>query len=149
MSRNVGWAAIIAGAGLLTGCVDRRFVVESDPPGAVVFQNGQPIGATPADNHFVYYGNYDFTLVKDGYETLHVKQPINTPWYEIFGIDFFSENVIPWRIEDVRRFRYQMQPQCAIRADELLNQAQTLRQRGQTLPESEAVRNKPTETENP
>ena len=53
----------------LTGCVDRRFVVTTDPPGALVLRNNAPIGFAPADDHFTYYGNYHFTLIKDGYET--------------------------------------------------------------------------------
>src|SRR5947209_14074171 len=74
--------------GLLTGCVERRYVITSDPPGAVVLRNGQPIGATPVDDYFVYYGKYNFTLIKEGYETLPVVQNIPTPWYESFGVDF-------------------------------------------------------------
>ena len=42
----------------------------------MVFRNGVPIGPTPVDDQFVYYGNYHFTLVKDGYETLQVDQDI-------------------------------------------------------------------------
>src|SRR5262245_19788812 len=72
-------ALIVAGQ---FGCVERRFVIESDPPGAVVFVNGQPLGSTPVDGHFIYYGNYDFSLVEDGYETLHVDQRIRAPWYQ-------------------------------------------------------------------
>ena len=34
------------------------------------------------DDHFVYYGNYHFTLIKDGYETLQVDQDIPAPFYE-------------------------------------------------------------------
>ncbi|MCS6851743.1 MAG: PEGA domain-containing protein [Gemmataceae bacterium] len=143
MSRYRGLVTVVAAVGLMTGCVERRFVITTDPPGAVVYQNGQPIGATPADNHFVYYGDYEFTIVKDGYETLKVKQRIPAPWYQWIGLDFFSENVIPWRIEDVRRFHYQLQPQRTARADELLHEAELLRQRGQTLPYSETLRRKP------
>src|SRR5581483_5232398 len=55
-------AALCAGA--LTGCVERRYVITSDPPGAIVYCNGRQIGATPVDDHFIYYGKYDFTLVK-------------------------------------------------------------------------------------
>ena len=60
----------------LSGCVERRYVVYTDPPGAMVFRNGQPLGATPADDHFVYYGKYKFTIIADGYETLTVEQDI-------------------------------------------------------------------------
>lgn len=132
--RRSGWfIGVTVCAGLLTGCVDRRFVITSDPPGALVLRNGQPIGASPADDHFVYYGDEDFTLIKDGYETLHVKQKVPAPWYEYFGLDFVSENFWPFQIKDVRRFHYQMVPLQAVRSDELLHQAEVLRERGRMI----------------
>src|SRR6478672_8516057 len=65
-------AVFVAALALLAGCVERRFVIESDPPGALVLLNGQPLGTTPVDGYFTYYGNYRFTIIKDGFETLHV-----------------------------------------------------------------------------
>src|SRR5580693_4048976 len=59
----LGTALLIATVG--TGCVERRYVVTSDPPGALVFRNGVPLGPTPVDDFYVYYGEYDITLVKD------------------------------------------------------------------------------------
>src|SRR5262249_15715254 len=115
------------------GCVERRYVVTTDPPGAVVLRNDQPIGASPADDHFTYYGKYHFTLIKEGYETLQVIQPIRAPWYEYFPLDFISENLIPWSIVDVRRFHYGLEPRRMPTPDQLLNQAQPLRGRGQEL----------------
>lgn len=119
------------------GCVERRFVIESDPPGALVLVNGQPLGTTPVDGHFIYYGNYDFTLVKDGYETLHVDQRIRAPWYQWPLVDFASENLYPGKLEDVRRFRYAMQPMTQVNTQQLLNQADALRDRGRSLPGDE------------
>src|SRR5262245_2487854 len=73
--RLTGWCLVVEGCVcLLTGCVDRRFVVTSDPPRALVLRNYQPIGAAPADDHFVYYGKYHFTLIKHGYHTLQIGQ---------------------------------------------------------------------------
>jgi hypothetical protein len=124
---------VAVGVGSLAGCVERRYVITSDPPGAVVLRNGQPIGATPVDDYFVYYGTYNFTLLKEGYETLQVEQEIPTPWYECFPLDFFSENLVPHPIQDVRRFHYTLEPRQAVRTDQLLNDAQNLRNRGQSL----------------
>src|SRR5262249_32019669 len=104
------WLTMTAGTVVLAGCVERRFVINSDPQGAVVFQNGQPLGAAPADNHFVYYGKYRFTLVKDGYETLVVDQDVPAPWYEYPGLDFISENLVPFTIRDRREFSYHLEP---------------------------------------
>jgi len=138
--RQHGWLlAVAVCAGLATGCVDRRFVITSDPPGAIVYRDGKPIGPAPADDHFTYYGCYEFTLVKDGYETLHVKQPVEQPWYEFIGLDFFTENLLPWRIEDVRRFNYAMTPLPIVRSDQLLNDAEALKNRARIAAPPDAV----------
>src|SRR5262249_36817654 len=124
-------AAILAG--FLAGCVERRYVITTDPPGALVLQNGQPIGAAPADNHFEFYGDYGFTLIKDGYATMSVVQHIPRPWYEYFPLEPVSEILIPWRIYDVRRFHYKLEPLQMPRTDDLLNRAGQIRDRGQHI----------------
>src|SRR5205814_1538252 len=132
MSRRAVIGLVVA---LLTGgCVERRFVIESDPPGALVLMNGQPLGTTPVDGYFTYYGNYRFTLIKDGYETAHVDQTIASTWYEYPGVDFVSENVYPGKLEDVRRYRYCLQPLGQVNTQQLLQQAEQLRNRGQAIP---------------
>lgn len=120
-------------AGVASGCIERRFVVNSEPSGAAVLRNNVPIGAAPADDHFLYYGKYKFTLVKDGYETLNVEQDVPQPWYEYPPLDFIVETLLPWKIRDTRRFTYQMQPAVLPRSDELLGQADVLRAQGKTL----------------
>jgi hypothetical protein len=125
---------LIAALPLSAGCIERRFVVESDPPGALVLVNGRPLASTPADGHFIYYGNYTFTLTKDGYETLTVDQNIRAPWYQIPPLDFISENLYPGKLEDVRRFRYALQPSAQVNTQQLLLQAEALRGRGQQIP---------------
>jgi hypothetical protein len=139
MRRNKRVLGLLLCAGLLTGCVERRYVIYTDPPGAVVLRNGQPIGATPVDDHFVYYGNYHYTIVKDGYETLQVDQVINTPWYEFFPLDFISENLTPWPIEDRREFRFKLEPRRIVNTADLLKDAQNLRNRGFSLGAGGAV----------
>jgi hypothetical protein len=54
---------IIRFAGLLailtaTGCVDRKFVIESNIPNAQVYIDNKSIGAAPAYSPFEYYGYY-------------------------------------------------------------------------------------------
>src|SRR5262249_23602487 len=105
----------------------------SDPPGAIVYKNGQPLGATPVDDHFVYYGKYKYMLVKDGYETMEVEQKIPAPWYEYPLIDFFSENIYPGQIEDVRRFHFATNPRGSGNPNDLLKDAQNLRNRGMSV----------------
>jgi hypothetical protein len=129
-----GVALALAALGL-GGCVERRYVIESDPPGALVLVNGQPLGTTPVDGYFVYYGDYNFTLIKDGYQTQQVRQRIASPWYEVPPVDFVTENLYPVKVEDVRRFHYCLEPLVQVRTDELLRQADALRDRGKSVGE--------------
>src|SRR6202011_1937273 len=122
------------GLGLLTGCVDRRFVITTDPPGAIVYdEKNQPMGASPADRQFTYYGKYRFTLVHDGYETMIVDEHVRAPWYEWIGLDFFSEIVVPFNLRDVRRFHYVMEPAKIIPLDDVLNEATQMRIKGKAV----------------
>jgi hypothetical protein len=136
MMRTAWLGAALLVAATSAGCVERRYVVTSDPPGALVFRNGVPLGPTPVDDIFVYYGEYELTLVKDGYETLRAKVKISPPWYEYPGIDFISENIFPYTIRDIReggQFHFDLQPLQAVRPDDVLKRAGELRARGRTL----------------
>lgn len=133
MMRSAAILLLAASVGLLTGCVERRMVINSDPPGAVVLRNGQPLGATPVDDHFIYYGTYNFTLIKEGYETLNVQEKVKAPWYEWFPLDFISENLVPYPIVDVRRFNYKLQPRTVPPTQQILTDSQLLRSKGQAL----------------
>jgi len=137
---NSGWRARFAvaiaavTASLLTGCVERRFVITSDPPGAIVLdEKGMSMGPAPVDRQWIYNGVYEFKLMKDGFETLTVRENMAPRWFEYFGIDFIAENVVPWTIRDIRRFHYQLQPLAIMPPEMILQQGQALRQRGQAI----------------
>ena len=102
---------MVAIALLVAGCVQRRLTIRSNPPGAYVYVDNYPIGVTPVSTDFVYYGKRNFRLVRDGFETLSVDQKIRTPWYEWFGLDFVSENLIPYDIRDEQTVNFQLTPQ--------------------------------------
>ena len=119
---------------LLSGCVERRFRVESNPPGAYLYVNNQPIGPTPVDVPFLFYGDYEIRLVKDGYQTKVVKQPVPTPWYEYPIIEFFSENAWPFQITDIRPLYFELDPAIQPNLEELKAEAEELRNRGKALP---------------
>jgi hypothetical protein len=110
------------------GCVQRRLTVRSNPPGALVYIDNKEIGTAPVSTDYIYYGTRRITLVKDGYETLVAKQWIPPPWYQIFPLDFVTENVIPYEFRDERTLEFQMQPQMIAPTDQLLNRAENLRQ---------------------
>jgi hypothetical protein len=140
MKRHAAAWAALAAAALTTGCVEQRYVVTSGSPclpgqdlGATVYRNGVLIGQTPVDDHFVYYGKYHFTLVRDGYETVQIDQDIPAPWYEVPPLDFVSEVLYPFKLRDVRCFHYEMCELQRPRSEDVLNRGQQLRDRGKTL----------------
>ena len=63
--------------GGLSGCVERRYTLRTNPPGAQVIVNGEEIGPTPVSRSFTYYGDREITLMLDGYQTQTIIQPIN------------------------------------------------------------------------
>lgn len=115
------------------GCVERRFTIYSEPPGALVYFNGNYLGTTPVDGSLIYYGKQQFTLIKEGYETLDVVQPYPPVWYDFPGLDFIAENIWPFKLRDVRKFSYTMRPLQSIPPDDVRTRAEELRSRGQNI----------------
>src|SRR5262249_16001794 len=129
------WILIVLVAGsLAAGCVERRMGINTPNQGtSTVLVNGQPLGATPADLHFVYYGKYHFTIIHDGFQTLQVDENVTAPWYEWPPFEFITEHLIPWTIRDVRTFNYNLMPPVVPNAQDIVNEATPLRIRAQTL----------------
>lgn len=134
--RQIRWSRVrgfllVASLLALTGCVERRMVLTTEPFGAVVYdERNHPVGATPADRPFTYYGKYRFTAVKDGYQTMVQDVKVEAPWYQWPGLDFISENLIPWTVRDIRRIHFQMQPARDVAPETVLQEAQPLAERG-------------------
>jgi hypothetical protein len=127
--RRVGFGCVLAITVCLcaVGCVERRLMVRTNPPGALLYVDDYEIGATPIATNFTYYGNRKIRLVKDGYETLTVVEPIPPPWYQITPLDFFSENLVPGQIRDQRTLDFQLVPQAVVPPEQLLSRAEALR----------------------
>lgn len=131
--KRIAWLTTLLTISSMLGCVERRFTVYSDPPGALVEHNNRYLGPAPQDGSLVYYGKQQFTLKKEGYETLTVVQQYRPPWYELPGIDFLAENIWPFKIRDVRRFCYTLRPLQSIPPDDVRARAEQLRTRGQNI----------------
>ena len=114
--------------------MQRRMTIRSNPPGALVYVDDYQIGTTPVSTDFVYYGTRKIRLVKDGFETLTVRQPIPVPWYEVFPLDFVSENLWPWEIRDERVVDLAMAPAESQPAELVVARAQTARLAAGSLP---------------
>jgi hypothetical protein len=123
-------ATVVAGS----GCVQRRMTIRSSPPGALVYVDDYQIGTTPVSTDFVYYGTRKIRLVKDGFETLTVRQPFPIPWYEIFPLDFVSENLWPGEIRDERVVDLAMMPAAATPPEEVVARAEQSRLAAGSMP---------------
>ncbi|MFP6693890.1 MAG: PEGA domain-containing protein [Pirellulales bacterium] len=122
-----GLMLLLAACALSSGCVQRRLTINSNPPGALVRVDDEDIGVTPVSTNFVYYGTRKIQLIKPGFETLTVLQRIKAPWYELPGIDFFSEHFSPTEIRDERNLYYELKPAAIVPNDQLLQRADNLR----------------------
>jgi hypothetical protein len=101
--------------------------VRTNPPGALVYVDDQEIGTTPVSTDFTYYGTRKIQLMKDGFETLTVKQAFFPPWYEWPVLEFFSENLWPVETRDEHLLNFQLQPQQILPSEKLLQRAEDLR----------------------
>jgi hypothetical protein len=108
--------------------VRRRLNVNSNPQGALVYVDNQQIGTTPCSVDFTYYGTREIRLIKAGFETLTVNQPIPAPWYQYTPIDFVAENLVTTKIRDNRTVSFNLAPQLIVPTQELINRADQLRQ---------------------
>ena len=133
-SRTVRFALLAAVLGLLAaGCVERRVVIRSNPPGALVYVDDHEVGITPVAFSPIYYGNRKIRLVKDGCETKTVIEPMLPPWYEVPPLDFFSENAVPGTLHDTRTLDFQLERPRIVPKEELLARAEDLRRGTQTV----------------
>ncbi len=124
------WLLLLVGLlpAAFAGCVQRRLIVRSNPPGArVIVDDTYEMGVTPVAFNYTYYGTRKIKLVRDGYETMTVYQYIPPPWYQYPGLDFITENLIPWEIRDERVVQFQLVPQAVVPTEQVLRRAEQLR----------------------
>ena len=137
MQRTVLAGSLIVAAAM-TGCVDRKIRVTSEPPGARVWLNDTEIGTTPAEADFRFYGRYDVRLEKEGYEPLWTDKKAYAPFWQWPVVDLVAD-VAPVHLDDVIEWHFELEPSLEsvtdpdeLRAD-LLERALELRQ--QAVPE--------------
>jgi hypothetical protein len=127
-SRVAFWSLAIVLISLsTTGCVRRRLTVRTNPPGAAVYVDRQPIGNTPVAVPFTYYGTRSVEVIRDGYRTEKVMRNLSAPWYQYTPLDFITETLWPWEIRDERIIDIQMVPEQLVSSQELIGRAEELR----------------------
>ena len=125
--------ALVAAVGL-PGCVERRYTIRTDPPGARVIANGEDIGTTPVSKSFTFYGSRSFRIIKEGYETKDLVEQFKAPWYDNYLTEFFTENLNPYTFRDEVEFNYKLDPVRPMDPNDLLNRAEATRAQSQTGP---------------
>lgn len=92
------------------GCVERRFRIETDPPGAEVFVDFLSVGRSPVEIPFTHYGERQVEVRLDGYDTRRERVRLAPPWYQWFPLELVSEFVVPWTIVDRHRAAVKLEP---------------------------------------
>ena len=132
VSRRVIWnrrGSLLLLLGLLAcgGCVRRRLLVRTNPPGATVSVDNQIIGTSPAASSFVYYGTREIRIEKDGFRTETIRREIEPPWYQYPGLDFISETLWPGELRDQRIIDVELVPKTIPATENVLERADALR----------------------
>ena len=85
------------------GCVERKMIVRSDPPGAAVYVDGERKGVTTPDGlevGFESYGTRTVVVRGEGYVPLVRQAELEVPWYQVFPLGLFSDLLWPGTIVD-------------------------------------------------
>lgn len=113
----------------LSGCVERRLTILTEPSEAVVWLNDEEIGTSPVTVGFNWYGDYKIRVEKEGYEIIHTHQEIKRPLEDYFPFDFFAEVLWPGTIRREIAWSFHLQPAQNPPAQGTLEQAEALRQK--------------------
>jgi hypothetical protein len=128
--RLLGSVTALAALLALAGCVERTMKIDSDPQGARVFVNDEEVGRTPAKFSFLWYGDYDIILRKDGFQTVKTHYRVAPPWYQYPPIDLLAECLIPATIKDEHVLpSYSLEPAAVPPVEEVVGRAVQLRER--------------------
>ncbi len=110
---------------LLSGCVERRLTINTQPQGALVILNDEEIGESPVTVSFEWYGDYWVRISKEGYKTLNTHRDLKAPWYDHFPFDFFAM-LNPKRTVDSYEWTFVLIPKEPLTREELIEAANEL-----------------------
>jgi len=130
MSRYKGLfvLTLLASGLFLTGCVERKLTINTEPQGAIVTLNDEEIGTSPVTVGFQWYGDYNVSISKPGYETLKTNRELKAPLHDKFPVDFIAQCLNPKRIVDTYDWTFTLEDKKPIDKDELIKEAQNLKE---------------------
>ncbi len=112
----------------LTGCVERKLTINTEPAGALVWLNDEEIGASPVTVEFNWYGDYKVRISKEGYETLNTHRELKGPLHDAPILDFFAEVLWPGRILDEYEWTFNLSPYQPPQREELIRAGHQMKQ---------------------
>jgi len=101
-----------------TACVERKLLIDSDPPGARVFINEDYRGETPLEIDYLHYGSRLIEMRLPGFVPERFQQSVPAPWYQWFPLDLITDVFIPFTIHDTRRVRRTLRLEPPVRNDD-------------------------------
>jgi hypothetical protein len=93
----------------LTGCVERRIWIETEPSGALVWVNGAQVGRTPVDLAITHEGTYDLRIEKEGFEPLVTPATTEGPVWDTVPLDLIVE-ILPIKARNETRWKFTLVP---------------------------------------
>ena len=124
---NLILAAVLVLTVFVTGCVERRLTINTEPQGALVVLNDEEIGESPVTVSFNWYGDYNVKLSKEGFETLKTHRELKGPWYDKFPFDFFAQLLNPKRIVDSYEWEFRLSEKQQVNTENLIQNAVELK----------------------
>jgi hypothetical protein len=124
------WAGcLVCGILIVSGCVERKLTIVTEPKEAVVWLNDEEIGTTPVTVPFNWYGDYNVRIEKSGYEIVNTHRLLKQPAHDKFPLDFFAEVLWPGTIKDSYTWTFDLQPYQPAAPEELIESADKMQQR--------------------
>ncbi|MFH1023739.1 MAG: PEGA domain-containing protein [Planctomycetota bacterium] len=126
--------AVFLAAG--TGCIRRELVIETNPPGAAVMVDRQPIGRSPRNAPFTYHGTRAITVTSAGRASTTVLHTLRARGPDVFPFDFVTDGLLPFtftRTELVHITLPPRRPLTDAERAELRRRAEALRERGRKI----------------
>ena len=120
------------------GCIERKFVIITNPADSEVYIDGKYVGNSVLRNKndpntgrieipFVYYAPREIIIKKKNYESRSEFLKPTTPWYDYFPVDFFTEILIPYTIKVRFLYRFDLDDYQDIDFESLIDKANNMR----------------------
>jgi hypothetical protein len=131
MRRTGVLLAVLLPAMSQAGCVDRFISINSDPPGAAAYVDGEKVGTTPCEVRYIWYGTRVLVLELRGYTLIRQEVTLLPPWWQVIPMDLITDLVLPFTLRDRVAVSYTMEiaPVTREEVDTVLERAEELRKK--------------------